>query len=138
MKKSNSLSLIIISWILMIACVVFLILQKRSLEKTISKNSITHDIKKRHWVSKNIVLESNVILATRSTGKLIGNKILLTDTRRKKYSSAEIFAEGTPSLVFRYSQQGCSPCISATFSHLKRLGDNVKPDKLRIIVIVQD
>jgi len=118
--------------------VILLFVQKRSLEKELSiirqKAARSEDgrIQERGKVR---VLESNVILAAQSTGKAINSKIQLTDVNNKKRTTTEIFAGKTPVLVFRYSPQGCSPCINTTFEHLGRLKESVGSNKLRIIVI---
>ena len=123
---------------MIITCVILLFVQKRSLEKELSiirqKAARSEDgrIQERGKVR---VLESNVILAAQSTGKAINSKIQLTDVNNKKRTTTEIFAGKTPVLVFRYSPQGCSPCINTTFEHLGRLKESVGSNKLRIIVI---
>jgi len=125
--------------VIVVACVVFLSTQRISLER---KNHaitqvLTNSEERRQFAeSKNIVLESNVILSAQSAGKTIDGKISLTDINNKKRTTTEIFAGKTPALVFRYSNEGgCLPCINTTFEHLGRLKENVDSNKLRIIVI---
>ena len=136
MKKSNSLSLLMTigGLVVIIACVLFLVLQKISLERKLSQAVVVL----QHERSKNVVLQSNVVLSMQSSGKLIDNKIQLVGVSGKKYTVSEIFAGETPILIFRFSLQGCSPCIGAAFGYLRRLAEEVNPNKLRTVIIIQD
>jgi len=136
MKKQNFLSLTTISWVIMVVCLMFLFLQRRSLQGTIFEITTMCNHEKQHLEAKNVVLQSNLILAKRSTGKVINGEILLTNVRNEKHTTNKIFARETPFLVFRYSETGgCSPCVNATFEHLRRLRNSVCSNKLQIIVI---
>ena len=140
MKNSKHLFLMTAGGlIIIVACVVFLTTQKISLERknhAISQALINCEDRRQLAESKNIILESNVILAKRSTGKIIDGKISLTDIYGKKHTVVDISVKNTPVLIFRYSNVGgCSPCINTTFEHLGRLKESIGSNKLRIIVI---
>ena len=141
-KTISSFPVIALGLAVVTTCAILLFVQKRSLEKSMSITSHRLnqcEIKRQSAESKNVVLESNVILATRSTGKTISGEISLTDINNKKRTTADIFAKKIPTLVFRYSNtSGCSPCIEQTFVYLSRLKENVDPRKLQIVIIPND
>jgi len=142
MQKNTFFSLMItVGLVVITLCAILLFVQKRSSEKSLhitSQRLANCEIGKQSAESKNVVLESNIILATRSTGKTIDGKILLTDINNKKRATSGVFSGKTPILVFRYSPQGCSPCINTTFEHLKHLKENIGTNKLQIVIIPND
>jgi hypothetical protein len=142
MKKQNLSFILTVGMCIILACAVFLVFQNKALGKALlfaSQEVVQCEERKQLAEAKNIVLESNVILSAQSNGKQIDNNILLTNIKNKTYTSAEIFGEKTPCLVFRYSNVGgCSPCINTTFMHLERLKNSVNHNKLRIVIIPSD
>jgi hypothetical protein len=114
MKKSN-LSFILIVGV-GVVLLVLLSVQNRTLGKALlvaSQDALLCEEWRQFAEAKNIVLESNVILSEQSTGKRIDGNILLTDTKNKTQTTAEVFAGKTPCLVFRYSYAGgCSRLVS--------------------------
>jgi hypothetical protein len=133
MKKSNrSLILKLGGYAVALAFIVFLIVQNKSLGEFLFVAGEEVTLAQ----SKNIVLESNVILSARSTNKQFSDSILLTDTKNRTHTTAEIFSGKTPCLVFRYSSVGgCSSCTNTVFRHLDRLKNSVDSNKLRIVII---
>src|SRR5215510_9609272 len=131
MQKSQKIGLIIAISAIVISGIALLVVQKKSLERSLVDVAILHEYER----AKNIVLQSNLILSAQSTGETIDGKLSLTNVKNEKYTTAEIFSGKTPTLVFRYSPQGCSPCINATFEHLRRLKDSVDSNKLKIAII---
>jgi len=149
MKKQKFSSILTVGAVVaLLAFVIFLIVQNRSFGKILhlaAQNVAQSEVKrqsaeerKQSAEAKNIVLESNVILAAQSSGRTINNDILLTNVNGNKHKVAEVFAGNTPCLVFQYALGGCSPCIDAAFEHLVRLKNSVDPSKLRVIIILNN
>jgi len=126
------------SVVVLVICTVFLIVQKRSLEKALSvvlRNVNEYDYKKQLAETKITTLETYLILSAQSNGKIIPENISLTDVKNNKHTTAEVFAGKTPSLVFRYSYNDCGPCVNTVFEYLWQLKNSIAPNKLRIIIL---
>jgi len=136
-SKSLYLTSVICAFVLLM-CSIFLMVQKRSLEKTLSialQNANESAYSKQLAESKIGTLETYLMLSFRSNGNSIAGNISFIDIKNNWHTAIEIFAGKTPCLIFRYSYNDCAPCINTIFDYLWNLKNSVPSNKLRIIIM---